>query len=513
MSSLPDRILSRPHLLLLPALKLAIHAATLPGYGIFRDELYYVACAKRLAWGYVDHPPLSIALLGLVRGIFGESLAALRSVPALAGAATLLILGLLVERLGGGRWAQVLAMGAALVAPYFLAVGHFYSMNALDLLIWTSVGYLMVDLAQRPRLSRWLVLGAVLGGGLLNKISVLWLGAGLFLGLLGTEHRRLLLTRGPWLAAGLSLLLFAPHLAWQKAQGWPTLEFIANATGRKMVPVSPADFVAGQVDLLGGWLIFAFALAGLGSLLLGRATGRLLAIAYLAVFAILILSGSSRPGYLGPATTWLLAGGGVALEAAARRISRPRWRGAFLALALTLLGLQGAVAAPFALPILPVESFIRYARSLGVEPSTSERKELAQLPQFFADMHGWRLKAEAAHRVADSLPDADRERACFFARNYGVAGALEYFAPSGSPPVLSGHNSYWLWGPGPCTGEVILAMGGEAEDYAGLFEQVEPAVTVDCGYCMPYENHQTLFILRGPRGSLEETWPRLKHFD
>ena len=47
------------------------------GYGIFVDEMYYVACARRLAWGYVDHPPLSIGLLRAAL-VFGDSQPMLR---------------------------------------------------------------------------------------------------------------------------------------------------------------------------------------------------------------------------------------------------------------------------------------------------------------------------------------------------------------------------------------------------------------------------------------------------
>jgi hypothetical protein len=62
-------------LLIFALAKLALHLVTniIGGYGIFRDELYYLACANHLAFGYVDQPPLSISILagetGLTRGI------------------------------------------------------------------------------------------------------------------------------------------------------------------------------------------------------------------------------------------------------------------------------------------------------------------------------------------------------------------------------------------------------------------------------------------------------------
>src|SRR5215211_7517805 len=78
--------------------------------GYFRDEFYYLACARRLAWGYVDHPPLSVALLAVTTAIFGDSLLVLRVTAAAAGAASVWLTGRLARRLGGGRTAETIAM-------------------------------------------------------------------------------------------------------------------------------------------------------------------------------------------------------------------------------------------------------------------------------------------------------------------------------------------------------------------------------------------------------------------
>ena len=58
----------------LPIATLAFFAATAEGYGVFRDELYYLACGRHLDWGYVDHPPMVALLAALAQGIFGDSL-------------------------------------------------------------------------------------------------------------------------------------------------------------------------------------------------------------------------------------------------------------------------------------------------------------------------------------------------------------------------------------------------------------------------------------------------------
>jgi hypothetical protein len=508
-------------LILLPLIKLSIHLFTYQGYGWFRDEFYYLACAARPAFGYVDQPPLSILVLKLATGLLGESLFAVRMVPALAGALTVLLVGLIAREIGGGRFAQVLAMTSACIAPAYLGLNHFYSMNAFDILLWTAAAWVLVRVLKDPAPGRWILLGLVLGLGLQNKISVLWLGFGIFAGLVLAPDRRVLATRWPWIAGTVAAALFLPHILWQVAHGWPTLEFIRNATGEKMVAVSPVDFLMGQLEAL-HYLNAPIWLAGLVFYLLledGRKY-RALGWTYLAVFTLLIFSGSSRAGYLSPAYGWLFAAGGVVIERITRGRAAPGRRPSFSpgvivrAGTLIVLVAAGALIAPFALPVLPVDTYIAYAGAAGVRPSTAERKELSELPQFYADMHGWESIVETVAAVYRSLPPADREKAAIFTPNYGVAGAVDLLGRRyGLPRAISGHNNYWFWGPGEFTGEVVLVFGGSRQDWEPIFDSVEAGAVTDCGYCMPYENNNPIWVGRGLIEPLSVRWERTKHFD
>ncbi len=486
--------------------KLLIHLSTHQGYGYFRDEFYYLACARHLDFGYVDHPPFSIALLSLVRALFGESLLALRLWPALAGAAMVWICGLIARDLGGGRWAQAIAMVAALAAPAYLALGHFYSMNAFELLFWALAAWLLTKALASGQTSDWAWLGLVLGLGLLNKISVLWLGFGLAVGLLLTPQRRQLLKPGPWLAAGLALVLFLPYLIWQVIHGWPTLEFIEQATSVKMAPKSVVSLFSEQILFINP-ASFPVWLIGLGFLLFSPKVRqfRLLGWMYLSIFLLLALSGTSRAGYLAPAYIWLLAAGAVAVTG---WIQAGWARGSIVA----VLALSGAALAPLALPVLSVPSYVSYSSWLGIQPRTEERKELANLPQFFADMHGWNQIAGSAEQVVGQLSEEEKAKVTILAPNYGVAGALQHLAPH-LPPVVSGHNNYWLWGPGQRSGEVMIIFAWDREDLEQIFAEVELAARTDCGYCMPYENQQPIWICRHPSQSLQTFWPSLKNFN
>src|SRR5262249_21270558 len=153
------------------------------------------------------------------------SLYAMHLLPALAACANWLLLALLARELGGGRVAQTLAAVAGFSAPVYQALAGFYSMNAFEPPLWTAGAWLLARIANGAGVGGWIQLGVLLGIGLLNKISMLWFGFGLALGLLFTPARRWLATPGPWIAAALALAIFAPHLVWQILHGWPTLEF------------------------------------------------------------------------------------------------------------------------------------------------------------------------------------------------------------------------------------------------------------------------------------------------
>jgi hypothetical protein len=503
----------------LAGIKLVVHLVTIRGYGYFRDELYYIACSDHLAFGYVDHPPLSVALLKVWRLAFADSVVAIRILPAIAGALVVLLAGLLAVELGGGRAAVVLAAVGVIAAPIHLAFDHFYSMNAFDALVWTLGAYLFARITRSPRPGPlWVGLGITLGLGLLNKASVLWFGAGLFAGMLLTPERRHLRTPWPYLAFVIAAGLFLPHVVWQVQHGWPTLEFMRNAMEEKYVARSAGDFVGEQVLMMNP-LSLPIWLAGLVAALLDRpvkcsegpATGsRWVAGIYLTVFAILIGSRSAKAEYLAAAYPMLFAAGGVFWERlfAARRIG---WASSVLA---TLAVLGGAVAAPMVIPILSEERLIAYSRALGLKVKSAEKKELAELPQHFADMHGWQEIVAAVASAHGRLTPDERRGAAILVGNYGEAGAIDLFGGAhGLPRAISGHNNYWLWGPGGANGRVMVLLGGTRDYHEQTFESVEEAGIVECTYCMPHENGKRVFIGRGAKVSMDELWAKKKRFE
>ena len=495
-------------LLLLAFAKLLIHLPAMTRYGYFRDELYYLASTEHLAFGYVDHPPLSIAILAANRWLLGDSLPALRWLPAVSGAVMVFVTGLIARQMGGGRRAQALAALAVIVAPIYLGIDHFYSMNAFDLLIWTVAAWLLIRCLATDRTRLWLLLGVTLGLGLLNKISVLWLGLGFAAGLLLAPCRRVVLTRGPWIAAGVAAVVFLPHVIWQIGNGWPTLEFIRNATERKMAPIDLRGFLGSQVLAMNP-VTAPIWLAGLAWLLFsprGR-RWRALGWTYLSVLAILVVNGSSRANYLAPAYTTLLAAGALMVE----RISGKR---PLVVVAAGLILVVGGLAlAPFALPVLPPDQFIGYMSALGVRPPAEERSSQGELPQHYADMFGWDEMAEKVAAAYGKLLPEERAHCIIFGQNYGEAGAIDVLGRKrGLPRASSGHNSYWLWGPSDPNATVAIILGGDLEDNQAVFESLEQVDTIRCDLCMPYERNLPVYIGRKPKIPLPALWPDLKRF-
>ncbi len=495
-----------PFVFAVAAAQVLLHLLALRGYGIFRDELYYLACADRLDWGYVDHPPLSIALLWAQRALLGESVGAIRVLPALAGVALVFLAALLTRELSGGRFAQGLAALAVAIVPQYLAITGFFSMNAFDLVFWAAAALVVARIVNTGDSRLWLLLGALLGLGLQNKISVLFFGFGLAVAQVVTPLRSHFLRPHLWLGGLLAAALFVPHVLWQVGHDWPTLEFVRNAKQYKIADLTLLQFFGAQILEIHP-LNAPLWLAGLGWLLAARGGRfRVLGIIYVVAFVAMVVQ-KSKPYYLGPAYPMLLAAGAVAFEGWTRN------RTALRPVLLAVLAVGGLLIAPLAIPLLPVETFIAYQRALGLAPVAAERSELGPLPQHFADRFGWEEMAAAVAGVYQALPESEKTGALIVTANYGEAGALRYFGPRhGLPPAVSQHNSYFFWGPGKDEADVVIAVGMTAADLQDTFASVTEAGRFESRYAMPFETRRPILVCRGWKRPLPEAWARGKHF-
>jgi 4-amino-4-deoxy-L-arabinose transferase-like glycosyltransferase len=476
----------------------------LGGYGIFRDEFYYLVNAERLDWGYVDHPPLAPLLLAGVRGTLGESTVALRLLPALAGAGTVLLAGLTARRMGGTLVAETIAALSVVAVPVYGVMFGFYSMNAFEILLWAGAVYVVVVLLTDDQAKLWLLFGLLVGIGLQNKHTFVFFAVGLALGIL--LHRRSAFhSHWLWLGGLLALVILLPNLLWQVQHDWPTLEFYAGAAGRD-IGRHPIDVLLEQLlpmnpGLLAVWLL------GLIWVLRSQ-TFRPLAWSYLLPLLLLMMIGSSRPDRLSPAYLPLFAAGAVGIEQLARRRAWSQ-----LPAAVAVLGLMSAgVIAPLALPLLPPQTTARYAEAFGL--GSYEAGVTAELPQHLADRFGWQELTMAVAQVYRQLPPEDQERVAIFTRNYGEAGAIHLYGGNyGLPEPISGHNNYWLWGPGDWSGEVLIAVNVPQQDLAQFFLSVNQVASTSCHFCADDENNAPILIARGLKVLPVDLWPHVKHYE
>ncbi len=490
----------------LAAAKLAIQFAGIRNYGFFRDELYYLACSEHLAWGYIDQPPLIAGIAWLARHVFGDSLAGVRLLPALSGAAVIVLTALLARELEGGLFAQFLGALTILAAPAYLAFDSFLSMNAFEPLFWLLCAWLMVKIIKGPTPWLWLAFGVTAGIGLENKHTMLAFGFGIVAGLMLTGHARVLASRWAWIAAGVALLIFLPNLIWEARHGWPQFEVVRNAQQFKNVPVSPWRFLGEQVLFLNP-LALPVWLGGLIWLLFAREARRFrfLGLSYLIVTAIVMAFGE-KTYYPLPAYPILAAAGGVAFERFARPVAK------WLRAAVPSLVIAGGIAGlPLAVPILPVATLLDYSRALPFARVQTERDSTSQLSQLYADMLPWPNIANHIAAVYHALPVAEQPNCAILAGNYGEAGAVDYYGPGlGLPKAISGHNSYFDWGPRNYTGECVIVFGERAKEFTQYFGEATLADTISNPNAMPIEQSVPVYVCRKPVAPLSVLWPHFR---
>lgn len=494
----------------LALLKLAIHLYAGRYYGYFVDELYYLACSRHLAWGFVDQPPLIAAIAWLVRHVIGDSLPAIRLLPAVAGAALVVLTAMLARELGGGAFAQFLAALAVVAAPGFLVLDNLFTMNAFEPLFWMGCAWCVVRMLESGRPALWIWFGVLAGIGLENKHSMAMFGAGVVLGLLLTGERRILATRWLWVGGAIAVLIFLPNLVWNIGHHFPFLEIEANIrrSGRDVALGPPAFFAQEALMMLP--LSLPVWLAGLWFYFFAKPGRRFRALGWAWLFtAVVIVALSPRVYYLWPAFPLLFAAGGVAWET---WLARPGWawvRAAYPALLLA----AGGLLAPLAIPVLPPETYIRYTRAVGIGQPRIENHKLGPLPQIFADQFGWPEMVTTVARVYNALPADVRHRTAIFAQTYGQAGAIDLFGPRyGLPPAISGHQSYFLWGPRGYSGDSVIVMGDRRARLEQLFTSVEKVARVEHPYSMPY-NHFDVYYCQGIKRPLADLWPKSKTWD
>ena len=497
--------------LLIAFAKLILHCVFNNQYGYFRDEFDYIACGNHPAWGYVDQPPLVPILTKVSILILGDSLRAIRFLPALATSVLVVLAALIARELGGRRFALMLTAVSIAIAPMYLSNGSLLTTNYLEPLLWMGCAYCAILAVKRNDPRYWLGFGVIAGIGLEEKYSIAVFGFGMVIGLLLTAQRRALASRWMWLGGVAAFLIFLPNLLWNVANQWPFVQLMHNikASGRDVV-LTPFQYFGQQILLIHPlaapiWIIGLIALLAVPRF----RPYRMLGWSYLVAFTVfVVLHGKNY--YLAPIYPMLLAAGAVVIESAFER-----WRQAWLKPALIgVLLLGGAYLAPITVPVLSVDQFLSYLNHLPFEVPRSEKSHMsAALPQTYADQFGWQEMVAVVAQGWNQLTPAERGDCAVFGQNYGEAGAVDFFGPRyGLPPALSGHQTYYLWGPRGYSGNCMIVISDRKEVLQRLFNSVDLVGIADNRYAL--ERHVPVYLCRGGKlGTLARGWPRLKVWD
>jgi hypothetical protein len=496
---------------LLAAAAVLLQMATNGRYGYFRDELYYIALSHHLAWGYVDLAPLAPLVLSISRALFGESLHAIRLLPALALSAEIVIAGLIARELGGKRFAVLLACLSVLMAPVIVGNATRFSMNPFEPLFWMGAIYFLLRAinGNQPRLLVWC--GVLIGLGLENKHSTAFFLAGLTVGILTTPERRWLRSKWLWIAAATIVLLCLPNLIWQYQHDFATWVDLSNVKKiHKNIELPPLAFLKQQIMMLLPISVIVW-IAGLGFLLFHREGSRyrVLGATYL-VFLAIMMALHGKDYYLAPIYPMLFAAGGVFWERFISSHSGWRWLKVALPLVVVILGVM---AWPLVLPILPPDRIAPYMQALGIGVTRTETHMESSLPQHFADEFGWPEMVAQVAEVYNRMPADERAKTAILAGNYGSAGAIDFFGPRyGLPPSISAHQNYYYWGFRQYTGESLIMLNWQLDDAQYWCTNVEEGPKIEYPNTMGWERY-TILICHGLKKPLAEAWPHFKVWD
>ena len=505
---------------LFAAVKLVLHIATTLweahiGYGYFRDELYYIICGRNLAWGYVDHGPGVAIQAKLALALFGKSLAGIRMLSAVGGAGRVFLTGILAWSLGGKRPAQGLAMVGVLVAPQYLGTDSYLSMNSFESVFWMGCLLAVILIVRGASDKLWLLFGISGGLGLLNKPSMTFFLVALLAAILLTPQRRLLFNK--WAVAGVALLILIalPNLLWQIHNHWPTLEFLHNGqVENKNIKLAPLPFLGKQIMNLQPATVLIWG-AGLVWLLHNplAKSWRWLGLSFIFFLAIMMAL-HAKDYYVSPIYPVLFAAGGVAWE---RQFANRRWvqqdRVFAFPILETVLLVFAFVLLPLSIPVMRPATWIAYTKALHLYNASdnTENESSGLLPQFYADRFGWQEEVDEVTRIYHSLSPEDQAKVGITCSNYGEASAINFLGHD-LPTAISGHNTYWLWGPHGATGDVMIVINGATPDEMHKFyDSVEIAGRMDNPLSMPYER-RNIYLARGRRKNILGDWLSFKHY-
>jgi hypothetical protein len=464
-------------------------------YGFHRDELYFIEAGRHAAWGYPDQPPLVPLLATAWSDLTGGSLWAFRIVPALLTGLLVVVASLTSRAMGGTSAEQVGTAVAAAVTALFVGAGHLFSTTTFDILGTATTLLLAIRALQAPPerdLGPWLAVGLAAGVTMEIKTLVATVAVAALVGLLAAGPWEPLRRPGPYVAALVALVLAAPNLVWQAANGWPQLEVAREIAAGSSATSTDRWLVVPMQLLIVGPVIGVVLVAGLVALLRSPRWRpyRWIGIAYLVLLVIVVVTGG-KPYYSAGLMLPLLAAGVAAVHGwAAPSEGRTTLLGALLAVHVVGTTL---VTLPVSTAGSPITTFAN-----GPNPDMGETI-------------GWDQFVPAVMNSALAEPTTTG----ILTANYGEAGALDKARREGTslPPVWSGHNAYGLWGPPPESVTSVIVVGDYSDQrLAQWFARCRVVWRVDNTVDLDNEEQGVpIRACEGRKASWTQLWPDVRH--
>jgi hypothetical protein len=421
----------------------------------------------------------------------------------------------MVREFEGGRFAQGLAALCSACAGVYLILNHLFTMNAFEPLFWMGCAYVVTHIVKTGNQKLWLWFGFIAGIGLENKYSMAVFGFGVVVGLLLTGERKAFASKWIWIGGLIAFVIFLPNLVRNVQHNYPFLELMHNIreSGRDL-PFTPLGYIRAQILMMTPVTFPVWLFGALYFFFFQRGKPfRVLGWAFFGVPIIfIVLHGNDY--YAAPVYPMMFAGGAIAIE----QISTAKRLGWLKPLSVTLV-LSGTLALlPWFVPVLSHERFLHYQAKLPFKLQPDEKSMLQEpMPHYYSGCFGWQDLVRAGADAYDKVPAQDRADTAIYAGDFATAGAIDLLGPKFSlPKAISGHQSYWLWGPRNYTGKTMIVVGGTADEARKWFNDV----TVIANLHNPYTGtaygwaNKTVLLCRDKKfASLTEVWPRLKHWD
>lgn len=445
----------------------------------FDEDLMLAIGRHHLDWGAVDQPPLTPLLARLADAIAPGSQFVLALPAILATAGAVLLTALMARELGGDSRSQTLAalgQGTCVAAAQF---GHWLTPYTLEPALWSVVFWLLLRWIRVRDDRLLLVLGAVAGITAQTRFQVLALGIAVIASVALLGPRELLRRPALWAGAVIALLIAAPTLVWQAANGWPQLAMAGVVSAENPQIYGTAFLVPLHGLAVTGPLTLGLTVCGLIALLRGSRwrEHRFLAVTFGMLFAAVVLS-SGRHYYLLPLYPVLVAVGAVALQ---HRREAGRARAAWPVVALSTALAAGALV------FTTVMATPKFADALVSETARAYRE----------------------------LPPEQRHRTALGATPYVYAAYLDAAAPELGLPAAASTNRAYGWFPPPPEHQDQMLFAGDPDRFRPWFAEVRPVASVEAatplgtyGGLVPEET--TIWVLSGRNAQWTVIWPELR---